>query len=122
MSRLIKSLLFFLALASCQSPAPVFRPDSLGELRPTEGAEFFSSKYEPGSEAYPGLVRFYLKQQLQDGGMDKRLVFRGWDFNSDERIDMLEVLGPDGKAKAVLYDFNFDGLVDHTEILARELE
>jgi hypothetical protein len=41
--------------------------------------------------------------------------FRGWDFDGDNRFDLLEVLKPDGSVQMRAYDLDGDGVVDVTE-------
>lgn len=65
-----------------------------------------------GHAPFPAYIPIYL--DITDGEkiIDSRLRFKAWDFNHDQRFDMIEVLDRDGKTTAQLFDFNFDGVVD----------
>ena len=49
--------------------------------------------------------------------ISRTLGYRGWDFNDDGRIDMVEVLasGDNPEVTARAYDFHFDGAIDVSE-------
>jgi len=53
------------------------------------------------------------------GGTTTVTGFRGWDFMGDGRFQMVEVLGPDGKATSYVYDFDADGSVDKVDDVGR---
>jgi hypothetical protein len=56
--------------------------------------------------------------------VSRELGYRGWDFNSDGRIDLVEMLtkGESPAVTARVYDFNFDGTVDLHEEYAQKPE
>ena len=57
------------------------------------------------------------------GGSVTSEGFRGWDFNGDGKFEMVDVLGPEGRVEARLYDFDADGTIDEktmTEALRRQ--
>ncbi|SMF79418.1 hypothetical protein [Pseudobacteriovorax antillogorgiicola] len=60
----------------------------------------------------PNYIPFFQVTMLEDKVLDRYLRYRGWDFNKDGFIDMLEELGPSGKTQSRKFDFNFDGKID----------
>lgn len=96
--------------------------DPLGEWVPTSDASLYSTGYISGLGPLPGSEHYYLEEQAEDGSSLKRLAFRAYDFNHDQRPDMLEVFNKAGQVKAILFDFNFDGRVDKTEVMSEKLK
>ena len=66
-------------------------------------------------QPFPSQTEIRVTSWYSDGSRQTRTGLWGWDFNSDGRFDMVEVMGRDGNRAAVVYDFNFDGRVDMTE-------
>jgi hypothetical protein len=56
-----------------------------------------------------------VRWHLSDGQMELEPGFRGWDFDGDNRFDLLEVLKSDGSVQMRAYDLDGDGVVDVTE-------
>ena len=61
----------------------------------------------------PALTPIYIVKHQDKGPSKKVLAFRAWDFNGDDYFDQVDVLGPDGKVIAELFDLDFDGIVDY---------
>jgi hypothetical protein len=57
---------------------------------------------------YPIHVDWYEGEQL----MVSEPAFRGWDFNGDGRIEMLEQVDTATNNVKLFYDFDFDGRID----------
>ena len=56
--------------------------------------------------------------------VSRELGFRGWDFNDDGRIDLVEVMSKSEPAEvtARAYDFHFDGAIDVSEEYGKKEE
>lgn len=67
---------------------------------------------EPNTGAIPQYIPVYVKTMKGQEVVDKKLGYRGWDFNKDGRIDMLEILDDKGLVSTTAFDFDLDGTVD----------
>lgn len=52
----------------------------------------------------------------KNGAIKSNIGFKGWDFNKDGRLDMVEVVGNDGSIEKYVFDFDFDGEIDMEEL------
>ncbi|MEZ4741179.1 MAG: hypothetical protein R3B45_01830 [Bdellovibrionota bacterium] len=68
----------------------------------------------------PNYTPIWVDWHYQNGAVKSKLGYKSWDFNSDGRIDMLEVLSDDGRSVFEVYDFNFDGTIDLTSELSSQ--
>ena len=75
-----------------------------------EKGEIVSNKHP-----LPDLIPFIQKVFEKDKQVGEYLRFRGWDFNKDGVIDMLEELNSEGSVVKRDYDFNSDGKSDHVD-------
>ncbi len=60
-------------------------------------------------ELLPDYIPFYLKVVGSKGVKEEYLKYRGWDFDKDDIIDMLEELSPDGERLGEVFDFENSG-------------
>ena len=60
----------------------------------------------------PSLIPIWVDWHFSDNTSESNLMFRGWDFDGDEKIDMLEILNEKGNVVAVAFDFTNDGNID----------
>lgn len=95
--------------ASCASTEKTLSPD--GKPLPTHftlesGA--VEKKADPLPDYIPIFVNSFAGEQL----LSRHLGYKGWDFNKDGVIDMLEVLDANGQVVRRAYDWNRDGTVD----------
>ncbi len=60
----------------------------------------------------PNYVPIFVDWHLAGGGLKQTLAYRGWDFDKDGRLDMVEVLNKDQTKAAFVFDFDRDGHVD----------
>lgn len=60
----------------------------------------------------PDYFPIYAKIFAGEQVLDRKLVFRGWDFDKDGAIDMVEVLDKQGQVLRQAYDWNHDGQID----------
>lgn len=56
-------------------------------------------------ELLPNYIPFYLKEVGESGVIRAYLKYRGWDFDKDGVIDMLEELSPEGDTLSRTFDF-----------------
>ena len=66
---------------------------------------------------YPDMIPIYVDWHMSDGNVKSHLGFRGWDFNHQGSISMLEVLSEEGTVVSTVFDFNTDGTIDLTRNL-----
>lgn len=82
-------------------------------LEPTKmGFELDQGALEANAEPLPDKQNIHAIWHYTDGKSQRVLAYRGWDFNKDGRIDMLEVLALDGTPEAMAFDFDGDGTID----------
>ena len=67
---------------------------------------------KPYAEPLPDKQDVFVTWHYTDGSTKRVLAYRGWDFNKDGRVDMLEVMALDGTSEAMAFDFNGDGKID----------
>ncbi|MDB2447133.1 hypothetical protein N9W79_00755 [bacterium] len=69
-------------------------------------------RYQHPLPSYQPIYSIWTKggQELQ-----RSLAYHGWDLNLDGQLDMFEGLDLDGEIYIKLFDFNFDGKIDHVE-------
>ena len=77
---------------------------------------------EPATMKLPALIPIWINWHKGEKTVATTLGYRGWDFNGDNTIDMLEIVGPEGAAVARMYDFDFDGKIDEPEQSAKNLQ
>lgn len=76
------------------------------------GFELEEGGIENYAEPLPNKQNIHVTWHYSDGTSKRVLAYRGWDFNKDGRIDMLEVLALDGTPEAIAFDFDGDGVID----------
>jgi hypothetical protein len=82
-------------------------------ISPTSiGFEVSESPLESHADPLPDKQDIYTTWHYSDATSKRVLSYRGWDFNKDGRIDMLEVLALDGTPEAMAFDFDGDGKID----------
>ena len=104
-----------LAVAQDSPDRPVGREDEVPE--PEVPAEGIQTRLRQGqaSQAADGLpifTPFWVDKAIDGRVISSRLAFRGWDFDHNGSFDMVEVMDKAGHVVRVLYDFDFNGIVD----------
>lgn len=66
----------------------------------------------PFPQPLPTLTKIKVDWHYSDGSMATVDGYRGWDFNGDDRFDMVEVLAEDGGVQKRVFDFDGDGRID----------
>ena len=69
----------------------------------------------PSHPPLPSRTNIQVTWHLSNGGTEDVLGYRGWDFNGDQRFEMVEVLEVDGKVQARVFDFDGDGRIDRVQ-------
>ncbi|MGE0172896.1 MAG: hypothetical protein AB7T49_08930 [Oligoflexales bacterium] len=62
-------------------------------------------------EPLPNMTEIWLVQGA-DTEVSRTLAYRGWDYNHDGRIDMLEKTSSTGEVTDRFFDYDFDGKID----------
>lgn len=60
----------------------------------------------------PDETRIFVDWHYTAGESRRSEAFRGWDFDGDQRFEMVEVLNTDGSVQSRLFDFDGDGRID----------
>lgn len=66
----------------------------------------------PFNQLLPNLTKIKVDWHYSDGSVQTVDGYRGWDFDGDERLDMVEVLAEDGGVQKRVFDFDGDGRID----------
>jgi hypothetical protein len=74
-----------------------------------------SGPAEKKANPLPDYIPIYVRSYAGDQLLERQLGYRGWDFNKDGVIDMLEVLDAKGQVLRRAYDWNRDGQVDEVQ-------
>lgn len=110
-AQLAGCLVGILGLAGgCQTPGKDPAPQQ-EKAQPTH----YTLEFGPEEHETPALpVKRKIWVQWHKGAAEGRRVegFRGYDFNDDGRLDMVEVLSETGEVQTRLFDFDGDGRVD----------
>ncbi len=104
--------LAMLALAGCVA-------DGEKKVQPKliEEPELPSYSYKMGAprlekDPLPNLQPVYITNNLPSETAEPQLGYRGWDFDKNGRIDMLEIIDLNGNQVSSVFDFNGDGKLD----------
>jgi hypothetical protein len=72
----------------------------------------------PHPAPLPTQTDIFVKWHLKNGDTTTNRGFIGWDFNRDGRFEMVDVLNEDGSLQARVFDFDGDGTIDDTKMIA----
>jgi len=97
---------------SCASTEKTLGPD--GKPLPTHFT-LESGPAEKKANPLPDYIPIYVRSYAGDQLLGRQLGYKGWDFNKDGVIDMLEILDAKGQVLRRAYDWNRDGQVDEVQ-------
>lgn len=66
----------------------------------------------PNHAPLPARTNIQVTWHYSNGASESLDGYRGWDFDGDQRFEMVEVMGADGKVQTRVYDFDGDGRID----------
>lgn len=109
-----KLILLFFPLFSLTIGCSLLRFSSA----PQEPVRLVTKKGTPTqvSADLPIYIPIWVEEHQGEKLLSSRLGFKGWDMDHNGTIDMLEVLDSKGQVSKTLYDFDFDGKVDDSEL------
>ena len=95
--------------ASCASTEKTLSPD--GKPLPTHFT-LESGPVEKKADPLPDYIPIFVQSYAGEKLISRHLGYKGWDFNKDGVIDMLEVLDTQGAVLRRAFDWDRDGTVD----------
>ncbi len=111
--RYAQGLLISILGVACASTEKTQGPD--GKLLPTHFT-LESGAVEKKADPLPDYIPIFVNSYAGETLLERHLGYKGWDFNKDGVIDMLEVLDAKGQVLRRAYDWNRDGQVDEVRI------
>jgi len=112
-----KDLISILIVIGIGMVACVSNDEKPTQVSDISAPEQLSYRYEVGEsrieeDPLPNLQPVYVMKSQVSELTRKRIGYKGWDFDKDGQLDMLQVLNLKGRQVATAFDFNGDGEID----------
>lgn len=104
----MSGLMIFIGCTSAEKPNSNIKIDEPQKV----SFEVKKGPFVEFEDPLPAYQPIFVEWQYQDKTSKSVLSYKGWDFDNDRQIDMLEILEMDGSRQAMAFDFNGDGRID----------
>jgi hypothetical protein len=86
-----------------------------GDAKEEEVRSFKKGDWVRYQNPLPSYQPIFLKWSKGEEELQKTLAYHAWDLNLDGKLDMFEGVDINGDTYIKLYDFDFNGSIDHVE-------